>query len=164
MMIRMKKAGVFICAVLMLGQCTKAQDIKTMVAQMGNVKLNFNLDNVGQPTYSVSYKDKLIIVPSTLGFALKDDSSFYKSFVLLSAEKKQADDTWQPVWGEVKNIRNHYEQLTVHLRQKDANRLLDIVFRVFEDGVGFRYEFPKQKDLVYFVISNEFTQFNLTGD
>jgi hypothetical protein len=99
-----------------------------------------------------------------MGFVLTDGKNLHSSFTVLSTETKAIDDTWQPVWGEVKNIRNHYQQLTVHLKQKTTNLLLNIVFKVFADGVGFRYEFPTQPGLKYFIVANELTQFNLTGD
>nr|MBA4166462.1 glycoside hydrolase family 97 protein [Chitinophagaceae bacterium] len=99
-----------------------------------------------------------------LGFNLVAEGSFSKNFELISSDKKSADETWKPVWGEVKEIRNKYEQLTVHLRHKKDNRLLDIVFKTFSDGVGFRYEFPHQPNLKYFIIADELTQFILTGD
>jgi glucan 1,4-alpha-glucosidase len=133
--------------------------------KMGATSLRFVIDDQGRPVYSLTYKSKAVILPSHLGFVLKEDSSFYKDFEQTGAEKKSVDDTWQPVWGETKNIRNHYEQLIVHLRQRTSpHRLLDIVFRVFEDGVGFRYEFPKQPGLKYFIVSDELTEFSLAGD
>jgi glucan 1,4-alpha-glucosidase len=138
---------------------------ETIHIEMSDVKIQFNLDESGRPLYAVFYKDKMILQPSAMGFLLKDQDAFDRDFQLLSTEKKQVDETWQPVWGEVKEIRNHYQQLTVHLKQnRPTGKLLDIIFRVFEDGVGFRYEFPKQPGLKYFVVSDEVTQFNLTGD
>jgi len=163
-MTQMKKICFSLLALIAFLQC-HAQDRDTASAELSNVKLSFSLDNDGRPIYSVTYKNIPVISPSSLGFVLKDDPDFYKSFVLISTNKKQVDETWQPAWGEQKNIRNHYEQLSVHLQQKKApGRTLDLVFKVFDDGVGFRYEFPKQKGLKYFVISDELTQFNLTGD
>ena len=82
----------------------------------------------------------------------------------LGSEKRPVDETWKPVWGQVSEIRNHYEEVTVHLKQQSTNRLLDIIFRVFADGVGFRYEFPKQPGIKYFIVTAELTQFNLTGN
>jgi hypothetical protein len=97
-----------------------------------------------------------------MAFVHKDD--FSTGFELTGSEKKVVDESWKPVWGEVNTIRDHYEQLTLHLRQKSSGRLLDMVFRVFADGVGFRYEFPQQPGLDYFIISGELTHFNLAGD
>ncbi len=128
------------------------------------VKLTFTIDTAGRPTYTVDYNGKALITPSHQGFVLATDSLFYKGFTIINTEKKATDETWKPVWGEVSAIRNNYEQLTVHLKQQSSGRLLDIVFRVFEDGVGFRYEFPYQSNLKYFTVTEERTQFNLPGD
>lgn len=136
-----------------------------MHAEMNKVKLDFMLDDEGRPQYAVWYGEKGVIKKSALGIALADDTAFDKNFETTGTEQMSVDETWKPVWGEVSQIRNHYQQLTVHLKQKAApHRLLDIVFRVFEDGVGFRYEFPAQPDLKYFIVSGELTQFNLTDD
>jgi glucan 1,4-alpha-glucosidase len=132
---------------------------------LGKVQVEFRVDENGTPQYTVSFGQRPVINWSRLGFALDSDSSFYTGFQLINIARRSSDQTWQPVWGEVKNIRNHYEELTVHLQKKGSpHRLLDIVFRVFEDGVGFRYEFPKQPDLKYFIVKDEYTQFNMTGD
>jgi hypothetical protein len=162
MMRMMKKICGSLLATMMFLQCTAQTDLN---ASMGNVQLTFRLDNDGKPTYTVSYKNKPITNASSMGFVLKDDSNFDRSFTLVSFDKKQVDESWKPVWGEVATIRNRYEQLTVHLKHQGLKtRWLDIVFRVFDDGVGFRYEFPKQPEMQYFVVSDEHTQFNLTGD
>lgn len=132
---------------------------------LGKSKLSFGLDSKGTPVYEVTYNDKPVIKPSRLGFKLNVDSLFYISFRLTGTEKKSVDETWQPVWGETKNIRNHYEQLVVHLQSTQSlGRLLNIIFRVFEEGVAFRYEFPAQPNLKYFIVTDELTQFNLTGN
>src|ERR1700744_4037520 len=160
----MKKT--FICLLgLIILQSTKAQESKTVNAGMNKVKLKFTLDTEGRPTYSVYYGQTSVIKPSYLGIKLLNDSNFDDHFELTGIEKKNVDETWEPVWGDVSHIRNHYEQLTVHLKQQTGQkRLLDIVFRVFEDGVGFRYEFPQQPNLKYFIVSDELTEFSLTGD
>jgi glucan 1,4-alpha-glucosidase len=138
---------------------------QTFSSSLGKVKLVFTLDQTGNPLYEVTYGSKSIIAPSRLGFALNTDSLFYTGFALMGTERKSFDQTWQTVWGETKEVRNHYEELTVHLRsQKTPGYLLNIIFRVFEDGVGFRYEFPLQPMLKYFIVTDELTQFNLTGD
>jgi hypothetical protein len=129
------------------------------------VRLTFALTPAGQPTYAVSYGARTVLKPSRLGVALADQPGFDGPLELLGSETKTVDETWQPVWGEVKSIRNHYQQLTVHLRQPAApGRLLDVVFRVFADGVGFRYEWPQQPNLQYFTVSGELTEFNLPAD
>src|ERR1700688_96438 len=146
-------------------QSVFAQTKNSASASMGKINLQFTLDENGKPAYSVSFNQKPVILSSALGFSLNDDSLFYKDFVMTGTEEKTVDENWQPVWGELKNIRNHYKQIVVHLaQQKQRRRMLDIVFRVFEDGVGFRYEFPKQPGLQYFIVKDELTHFNLTGD
>ncbi len=143
----------------------KAQDNKLIKASMNKVRLEFMLDAEGKPLYSVYYGEKPVIKPSALGFTLANDSAFDKHFELTGSEQTSVDETWKPVWGEVSSIRNHYQQVIIHLKQKSSpNRLMNIIFRVFDDGVGFRYEFPKQPNLKYFVVSNELTGFNLAGD
>ncbi len=135
------------------------------ITSMGKLSLEFRLSDTGTPLYAIRFDQRPVIKWSSLGFSLETDTTFYKGFELLASERRSADKTWQPVWGEVKNIRDHYQEIKYHLRQKKTpGLLLDIVFRVFDDGVGFRYEFPKQPGLKYFVVKDEFTQFNLAGD
>lgn len=156
----------FLCMFsLLIATYGDAQQDNTLGAGMGKVELKVMLDAAGRPAYQVSYDHKPVINQSYLGFSLADDPAFYKGFKLIGTDRKQVDETWKPVWGEVSQIRNHYQQLTVHLQQQGSQqRLLDIVFRVFEDGVGFRYEFPKQANLSYFVVADERTEFALAGD
>ena len=143
----------------------QAQDSGTVSAVMNKIKLNFELDSQGRPTYTLQFNGRPVIVPSLMGFTLNDGTALDKNFEIISTQKKMVDETWKPVWGEVSQIRNHYEQLTVQLKQKtEAGLRLNIVFRVFEDGLGFRYEFPRQRNLNYFVILNELTEFNMAGD
>jgi hypothetical protein len=159
-----RKIFIFLLALIIFCD-TKAQNNQATQASMNKIKLSFMLDADGRPAYNVVFGDRSVINKSYLGINLANDSSFDKHFLLTGSEKSTVDESWNPVWGEVKTIRNHYEQLTVHLKQRDApKRLLDIVFRVFEDGVGFRYEFPKQPNLKYFIVSDELTEFSLTGD
>ncbi len=130
-----------------------------------NFKMNFSLDASGTPMYSLSYKGKTVIKPSKLGIELKNDKhSLQDSFSIKTSESKTFDETWQPVWGEWKNIRNHYNEWAVTLHQSSGNRDIVIRFRLFNDGLGFRYEFPAQKNLLHFVIKEEHTQFAMTGD
>jgi hypothetical protein len=160
----MKNAYLFLLCLLVL-QSARAQDSKVTKVSMNKVRLEFMLDADGRPLYSVYYNDKPVIRPSAMGFTLTNDSAFDKHFVITGSEQSSFDETWKPVWGEVSHIRNHYQQLIVHLKQEDApHRLMNIIFRVFDDGVGFRYEFPKQAGLRYFIISNELTCFNMAGD
>lgn len=131
----------------------------------GNFKMNFSLDAAGRPVYALSYKEKTVIKPSKLGIELsKDANSLMDGFSIKSSENKTFDETWQPVWGEWKNIRNHYNEWAVTLHQNKGDRDITIRFRLFDDGLGFRYEFPAQKNLLHFVIKEEHTQFAMTGD
>jgi hypothetical protein len=142
-----------------------AQQMQPITAGMNKVKLEFTMDAGGKPTYAVYYDQKAIIKSSHLGIKILNDVGMDSNFMVTGTETKTVDEQWKPVWGEVSSIRNHYNQVTVHLRQQNtAGRLLDIVFRVFEDGVGFRYEFPKQANLKYFIVSDEVTEFALAGD
>ena len=128
------------------------------------MKLDFELSKNGAPTYQVEYKGKSVIKPSTLGLELKNANNLLDGFEVLKASTSTFDETWQPVWGETKDIRNHYNELLVELKQPATDRYMNLRFRVYDDGVGFRYEFPQQKNLVYFVIKDEHTQFAMTGD
>ena len=130
----------------------------------GNVVLSFSLKADGTPTYKMTYKGKPVINESTLGFTLKKDEPLMNHFKVVSDSKSTFKETWKPVWGEEKEILNHYNELLVQLKQDKTNRLMNIRFRVYNEGVGFRYEFPTQKELTYFVIAEENTQFAMTGD
>ena len=160
----MKK--IFTCIpCLFLALQLSAQQVSPITAGMNKVKMEFMLDAGGRPMYSVSYDQKAVIKPSRLGIKILDDTGLDSNFAITGTERKSVDDQWKPVWGEVSTIRDHYEQVTIHLRQQSGQRrLLDIVFRVFEDGVGFRYEFPKQNNLKYFIVSDEVTEFALAGN
>jgi glucan 1,4-alpha-glucosidase len=141
------------------------QPEKTLSVSLGKVVLEFRLDAAGKPTYALFYDQKPVIRPSALGFALDKDIWLKGNFTLVTSEQKIVDQTWEPVWGETKQIRNHYKQLEVHLRQAGSTALLlNILFRVFEDGLGFRYEFPGQPNLKYFIVTSELTEFALAGD
>ena len=127
------------------------------------ITLDFRLKE-GAPVYSVTYKGKAVIKESGLGVKLKDNGDLASGFKIDSTRVKSVNETWQPVLGEQSNIVNHYNQLTAKLTQGKTGRKINIIFRVFDEGVAFRYDFPKQKDLNYFIISDEVSQFNLTGD
>jgi hypothetical protein len=159
------KHFLLVVGLLAAGYHATAQNSSPLTARLDNVSLTFALGTDGRPTYAVAYGTKPVISPSRLGLALADGPGFDGPLTLVGSEKQDVDNTWQPVWGEVKNIRNHYQQLTVHLRQPAANgRRLDVVFRVFADGVGFRYEVPQQPGLTYFVVQDEHTEFNLPAN
>jgi hypothetical protein len=139
-----------------------AQELKS---PNGEFTMSFSLLQDGTPTYALTYKNKPIIKSSKLGFELKNDkNSLLNGFVISNSKTATFDETWKPVWGEVSQIRNHYNELAVTLNQKSTDRLVVIRFRLFDDGLGFRYEFPEQKNLVYFVIKEEKTQFAMTGN
>ena len=138
---------------------------KAILVNMNHVTLSCELNEKGTVLYAVSFDGKAFIKPSSLGFKIAGDENFSSNFELIGMDSVVSDNSWKPVLGEVSTIRDHHKELTLHLKQKNSpNRLLNIIFRVFEDGVGFRYEFPKQPHLKYFVVEDELTQFNLAGD
>ena len=177
-----KIQGVFL---LLLVSCSLLS-AQTLKSPNGNFQMNFSLSADGSPVYALSYKGREVIKPSKLGLELMpegvkrtfDDFSpegqpsdekdvktnLYSGFQIMNTQTDTFDETWQPVWGEEKNIRNHYNELTVTLNQPATERQIRICFRLFDDGLGFRYEFPQQKNLVYFVLKEERSQFALTGD
>ena len=131
----------------------------------GNFVMTFSLKDNGVPTYDLAYYGKTVIKTSKLGLELKNDKkSLLNDFTISDSKATTFDETWKPVWGEENKIRNHYNELAVTLNQKETDRQVVIRFRLFDDGLGFRYEFPQQKNLVYFVIKEEKTQFAMTGD
>ena len=135
-----------------------------LISPDGNIELEFSLLNDGTPTYSLNYKDQKVISSSKLGLELKKDTNLLDGFFISSLETSTTDENWTPVWGEENEIRNHYKELAVTLTQNSTNRKMIIAFRLFNDGLGFRYEFPVQDQLGHFVIKEEKTQFALTGD
>jgi hypothetical protein len=127
--------------------------------------MTFSINDNGVPTYDLAYYGKTVIKTSKLGLELKNDKkSLLNDFTIADSNISTFDETWKPVWGEENKIRNHYNELAVTLNQKETDRQIVIRFRLFDDGLGFRYEFPQQKNLVYFVIKEEKTQFAMTGD
>ncbi|MCW5909637.1 MAG: glycoside hydrolase family 97 protein [Cyclobacteriaceae bacterium] len=139
-----------------------AQELKS---PNGQLNMSFALQADGTPAYQLSYKGKAVLKPSKLGLELKNDAkSLLNDFVITDAKTTSHDSSWEPVWGEEKIIRNHYNELAVTLTQNGTNRQLLIRFRLFDDGLGFRYEFPAQPNLVYFVIKEERTQFAMAGN
>ncbi|WP_053990935.1 glycoside hydrolase family 97 protein [Mangrovimonas sp. TPBH4] len=131
----------------------------------GALEMEFSLKQNGTPTYQLSYKNKAVVKPSSLGLELKDDkASLLNGFEIVNTETATFDENWTPVWGEEQTIRNHYNELAVTLKQTETDRTMRIRFRLFDEGLGFRYEFPSQPNLVYFVIKEERTQFAMAGD
>lgn len=160
---RLKKAillAVLICF-LAKGWTQSSQGVQV---KMKNVALAVTLSANGEPEYSVSFAGHPIVSPSSLGFVFGNHELFDNHFVWISIDTASVNEWWQPVWGEVANIHNQYKQVTIHLQHQPTKRLLDITFRVFEEGVAFRYQFPKQQGLDYFIVTEERTSFNLTGD
>jgi hypothetical protein len=152
----MKKYAV--CLFLFFAINSFAQEI---LSPSKKISLSFSITSEGKPTYKVSYSNKEIVQESVLGVALKDQEALDHGFVLVQQESKSVNETWQPVLGEQSIIQNNYNQVTYFLLQKATNRKFNIIFRVYNEGVAFRYEFPKQDQLNYFVISDEKTTFNL---
>ncbi len=146
---------------LLLFVISYSQDLQSPDKQL---QFHFSLAEQGVPTYSLTYKGKDVIRPSKLGLQLVNDTSLLQGFVISDSARASLDETWKPVWGEVKEIRNHYNELSVMLTQQPNQRVIVIRFRLFNDGLGFRYEFPAQKNLNYFTIKEERTQFALAGD
>jgi glucan 1,4-alpha-glucosidase len=129
------------------------------------VNLQFSLGPKGEPTYTLQRKGQSVIQPSRLGFDLKNDEvNLLDGFEITDSTRTSLDETWAPVWGEESQIRNHYNELLIGLIQKSTGRKINIRFRAFNEGIGFRYEFPAQEKLGYFVIQEEKTQFAMTGD
>ncbi|MGH9902738.1 MAG: glycoside hydrolase family 97 N-terminal domain-containing protein, partial [Pyrinomonadaceae bacterium] len=131
----------------------------------GKLSLSFGLTSSGEPTYQLSLGGKPVVQKSRLGVELKGRPAFTEGFAAVKVDTSRTDETWEPVWGEVKRIRNRYSELAVTLKQAAfKNRRMVIRFRLFDDGLGFRYEFPAQDDLKHLIVSDEKTEFNLTGD
>lgn len=151
-------------AVLMVSAFTVANGAETLLSPGGQVKLEFNIAEGGIPTYQLWFKNKQVIKPSRLGLELKKGKSLMNGFSQTRVERSTFDETWQPVWGEEKSIRNHYNEMAVTLNQADPGRQIIIRFRLYDEGMGLRYEFPLQKNLNYFVIKEEHTQFAMTGN
>ncbi len=131
----------------------------------GNIQVEFSLDENGTPFYQVNYKEQAILMPSRLGFLLKDDPPLNQDFIVKNVECSTFDETWEQPWGEVRFIRNYYNELNLHLQEETGlQRELIITFRIFNDGLGFRYEFPQQPNLTDFQITDEQTEFNFGAD
>lgn len=150
----------------------------------GDFVMDFSLSKDGKPTYQLKYKGKDVVKPSHLGFEFKtkhkemdfavqdrvedekakDIANFLSGFTIVDTKTSTVDETWKPVWGEVDKIRNHFNELAVTVSQPNTDRQMVIRFRLFDEGLGFRYEFPEQKNLKYFVIKEEHSQFAMAGD
>ena len=156
-----KRAFILFVLFCLISLVVKAQQLKS---PDGNFSLNFEL-RTGVPYYSLNYKDKVVVKPSRLGLELSnEEQGLMNGFSLSKSEPSTFDESWKPVWGEYRQIRNHYNELAVTLNQDKASRYIIIRFRLFKDGLGFRYEFPEQPNLNYLVIKEEHTQFAMNGD
>ena len=138
----------------------KAAELKS---PNGNLVLQADVKD-GCPVYRLDYKNRPVIKESRLGLEVKNEKDLRSGFRIAEIHTSAFDETWQPVWGEVKDIRNHYNELALTLEQEETGRTMIIRFRLYDDGVGFRYEFPQQPNLNYFVIKEEHTQFAMAGD
>lgn len=161
----MKCLGVMLALLVVAGINARPLAAAEEVASPdGKTRLLFSLNEKGEPVYEVFYKDKRVLNPSKLGIELVDAPNLLDGFTLSDAQRNSFDETWQPVWGEEKEIRNQYNELAVTLNQPAQKRNMVIRFRLFDNGVGFRYEFPLSDNLNYFTIKEEHTQFAMTGD
>ena len=165
----MKKRNILL-SLLLLPLAMMAQTVKS---PNGNVELKFSLTGNGRPTYEMNYKGKAVVKPSHLGLELAKDkhaskgeneTDLMEGFAIKDTKTSSFDETWKPVWGETSTIRNNYNELAVSLNQAVTNRNIIIRFRVYDDGMGLRYEFPQQKELNYFLIKEECTQFAMAGN
>lgn len=164
-MIIMKKIVFIGCVVLLLISCQEKSNHLITESPNSKIKLDFNLNSAGQPYYVVNFKNKTIIDTSFMSFDIKDSAPLKNNFKMLSSIAATADETWQMPWGEQLDVRNHYNELIVNLEEKsELKRKLNIHFKIYDDGLGFRYEFPEQDNLKEVLITDENTEFNLTGD
>ncbi|WP_316748614.1 glycoside hydrolase family 97 protein [Pedobacter gandavensis] len=161
---RITNLSKFILMICFCYTTTSSANAQELKSPDNNLSLKFSLGNAGTPTYQLSYKGKAVIKPSTLGFQLKNVPDLLNGFQIGDTKQSSFDESWKPVWGEVKTIRNNYNELAVTLKQPESDRFIIVRFRLFNDGLGFRYEFPQQKNLNYFTIKEEKTQFALAGD
>lgn len=152
--------NIFTLCLLVLAGFLNAQTVQSPSRE---ITVAFKLAD-GKPSYSVTYKNKSVVKESLLGIALKDMEALDSGFEIANTQNKSIDESWKPVLGEQSVIHNKYNQAVFSLLQKATGRRLDIVFKVYDEGVAFRYEFPKQDKLNYFIISDEKTEFNLTGN
>ena len=159
--INLRKKLFFLFSFLVSAPFTmRAEELKS---PDGNLLMRFEVNGEGTPVYELTYKRKPVIKPSRLGLEI-EGFSLRKAFTLKGVETATFNETWTPVWGEVKAIRNHYNEMTATLHQADGDRTMVIRFRLYDDGLGFRYEFPQQKSLNYFVIKEEYSEFAMAGD
>ncbi|MGN1233534.1 MAG: glycoside hydrolase family 97 protein [Candidatus Cryptobacteroides sp.] len=184
----MKLRHLIIAATAALTACTQAETLTeqaVLTSPDGNLTMKFSLSDKGAPVYSLAFGDKDVILPSHLGYELRGNlkaekllfgekdivkvdnnpcESFRDGFTVESIDTCSFDETWTPVWGEESEIRNNYKELAVNLLQTASDRRMTIRFRLFNDGLGFRYEFPEQRNMAYFCIKDEVSEFAMAGD
>ncbi|MFN4147657.1 MAG: glycoside hydrolase family 97 protein [Runella sp.] len=161
----MKKSLFLLTLYFLAGYQSWAQTASVITSPSKNVWLKAKVATSGTCMYEVRYKNKIVIEPSALGFVLSRPKATLTRFRVIAIDSNEVNQTWQPVWGEVSQIRDHHKSLTITLEDKNGTGIqLKVIFKVFDDGVGFRYEFPKHAALHHFVIADELTQFNLAAD
>ena len=149
---------------LLLGLTIGTLQSQSIQSPSKEITVQFSLSENGKPSYSVVYKNQPVIAESHLGMQLKDGSDLASSFTILDTKTATFNETWHPVLGEQSNIVNHYNEMTIALIHTASSKKMNIIFRVFDEGVAFRYDFPQQENLNYFIILNEVSEFNLTGN
>ena len=157
----MKKLIVFLVGILGMSVSALAQ---VLTSPDGNLVMDFHLSDGDVPVYSLTYKGKEVIKESRMGFQIRPSYEFDRDFRIVETREGASDTTWEPVWGQNSEIRDNHKELFVALEQKTTGWLLNIRFRLFDDGLGFRYEFPVQKELRHFTINEEVTEFQLAGN
>lgn len=157
----MKKLIVFLVGILGMSVSALAQ---VLTSPDGNLVMDFHLSDGDVPVYSLTYKGKEVIKESRMGFQIRPSYEFDRDFRIVETREGASDTTWEPVWGQNSEIRDNHKELFVALEQKTTGWLLNICFRLFDDGLGFRYEFPVQKELRHFTINEEVTEFQLAGN
>ena len=176
----MRCLGFIALMLALVAPLTMSANVESVYSPNRDIVVNFDVKG-GVPVYDVVFKGKQVIKESSLGFEVVSskgsgkgtnfnnkvslgENSMIEGFTLMTARYSSFDETWKPVWGEESEIRNHYNEMAVTLNQTDYGRYIIVRFRVYDDGVGFRYEFPEQENLTYFVIKEEKTQFAMPGD
>ncbi len=156
---------IMVVSAIFLSLTVKAEDTLSVASPNHNLRVQFDQQADGSLKYSLSYKGRSVTKPSALGMKLTKPEVMLDKFDLINTSTRTSDETWKPVWGEVSSIRNNYNEIVFHLKDKSGSGiLLNIIFRAFDDGIGFRYEFPDQEKLDHFVIGDELTEFALGAD
>ena len=150
--------GISLCIISLAEQRTNIS------SPNGMITLSFNQNDKGNISYELFFKNKTVIKPSALGFKFSKPDVMLNQFEVIKTDSSSFDESWKPVWGEQSLIRNNYKELSLTLKNNASGILMKIVFRVFNEGLGFRYEFPQQEKLNYFIIEDELTQFTMAGD